>query len=57
MATTEAIPTRSATRIKIEAIVVPAEVRDAETVAMKERPAIIRSMAIARTYPKIGYSF
>ena len=48
IATTLAIPTRRATRTIIEPIVVPAEIKDAETVAMKDNPAIISNTAMAR---------
>ena len=48
MATTDAMPTNNATSTIMEAIVVPADVKEALTVAMNERPAIIKSMAMAR---------
>ena len=61
MATTLAMPTSRATRTIIEAIVVPAEVKLAETVAINPNPAdqvislgdyfMIRRTAIAKQYP------
>ncbi|MDH5795606.1 MAG: hypothetical protein OEZ24_05800 [Candidatus Bathyarchaeota archaeon] len=47
-------PTRSVMRMSIEAIVVAAETMLAEARAMKPIVANMSSIAIARTYPKIG---
>jgi hypothetical protein len=49
-----ATPTSRATTISTDAIVVAEEVSEAETVAMKERPAMMIMMAIAITYPRMG---
>ncbi len=49
MLTTAAIPTNSATSIRMLAIVVPADVRLAETAAMNDIVPIMRTTAMAMT--------